>query len=159
MDALTSASGSLAVAISALLLVMGFRLARPARAREWVALAAYAAALAVQTLGALGLLGEAPVPPAAGLRVAGAIALVAGILLAGTPARERRRAAISGAPLPPPRRGIDPVYAGLALVTLGQLLRGPSRAGAVAVAVAALVAAWVAFTPRPRERVGEVSSR
>ncbi|ABS28443.1 hypothetical protein [Anaeromyxobacter sp. Fw109-5] len=145
LDSLTSPTGSLAVAISALLLVLGFRLARPSRAREWLAVAAYAGALASQTAAALGLLGP-PSEPGPGLRVAGGVLLVAGVLLAGAPARARRRAAVGAAPGSRPRR-IDPAYAGLALVLVGQLLRSPTRpAAAVSVAIAVLLAGWVALT-------------
>jgi hypothetical protein len=152
MDALTSPAGSLAIAISALLLVMGFRLARPVRTREWLAIAAYAGALFAQTLGAIGFLGGpvvAPGTPGTPQRLAGAALLVAGILLAGAPSRARRRAAASApASRAPDARSFDPVYAGLALILVGQLLRGPSRPGAISVAVAVLIAGWVALTPR-----------
>jgi hypothetical protein len=149
MDALTSPAGSLAIAISALLLVMGFRLARPVRTREWLAIAAYAGALFAQTLGAIGFLGGPVVAPGTPQRLAGAALLVAGILLAGAPSRARRRAAASApASRAPDARSFDPVYAGLALILVGQLLRGPSRPGAISVAVAVLIAGWVALTPR-----------
>jgi hypothetical protein len=156
LDSLTSPTGSLAVAISALLLVMGFRLARPSRAREWLAVAAYAGALATQTLGALGLLGGEVTAPGTGVRLAGALLLLGGLLLAGSLSRARRRAVVTGAPAPS-RRRIDAVYAGLALILLGQLLRGPSRPAAVSAAVAVLLAVWVALTPRDRAR-GDASS-
>lgn len=147
MDELTSPQGSVALAISALLLVLGFRLARPARAREWAAVGAYAAALVAQALGALGLLPGAALAPGAALRVAGAALLVAGLLLAGKRARARRRAA-ARAETPPDaaRTGPDPVYGGLALVTVGQLLRGPSLGAALAVLVAVAVNGWVALS-------------
>jgi hypothetical protein len=155
MDVLTSPTGSLAIAISALLLVMGFRLARPVRTREWLAIAAYAGALVALTLGALGLLEGPAAAPGLALRLAGLGVLVAGLLLAGSAARARTRAAAhahagaaAGAPQPP---AIDPVYAGLALILVGQLLRGgPSRAGAVSVGVAVLLACWAALTPQAR---------
>jgi hypothetical protein len=149
MDVLTSPAGSLAIAISALLLVMGFRLARPVRTREWLAIAAYVGALFAQTLGAVGFLGDPVVAPGTPQRLAGAALLVAGILLAGAPSRARRRAAAS-APTSraPEARSFDPVYAGLALILVGQLLREPSRPGAISVAVAVLIAGWVALTPR-----------
>jgi hypothetical protein len=163
MDVLTSPAGSLAIAISALLLVMGFRLARPVRTREWLALAAYAGALAAQTLGALGFLMEERVAPGVSLRVAGLALLVFGLLLAGSSARARRRAATGAATgaaaRAPEARTVDPVYAGLALILVGQLLRGPSRAGAISVAVAVLIAGWVALTPRRPERAGQASAR
>jgi hypothetical protein len=157
MDVLTSPTGSLAIAISALLLVMGFRLARPVRTREWLAIAAYAGALVALTLGALGLLEGPAAAPGLALRLAGLGVLVAGLLLAGSAARARTRAAAhahagaaAGAGAPQPT-AIDPVYAGLALILVGQLLRGgPSRAGAVSVGVAVLLACWAALTPQAR---------
>jgi len=156
MDVLTSPAGSLAIAISALLLVMGFRLARPVRTREWLAIAAYAGALVAQTLGALGFLAGPPVVPGAALRIAGLALLVGGLLLAGSSSRARRRAAM-GVPagLVPEARTVDPVYAGLALILVGQLLRGPSRPGAISVAIAVLIAGWVALTPRRAARAGQ----
>ncbi len=151
MDVLTSPSGSLAIAISALLLVMGFRLARPVRSREWLAVAAYAGALFSQTLGAIGIIAGPAVAPGLALRLVGLAVLVIGLLLAGSSSRARRRAAMSAPPARVPEpRSVDPVYAGLALILVGQLLRGPSRAGAISVAVAALISGWVALTPRAR---------
>jgi len=160
MDVLTSPAGSLAIAISALLLVMGFRLARPVRTREWLAIAAYAGALAAQTLGALGFLVGPTVAPGVALRIAGLAVLVVGLLLAGSSSRARRRAAMGApaAPIPEARR-VDPVYAGLALILVGQLLRGPSRAGAISVAVGVLIAGWVALTPGRAARAGQGSTR
>lgn len=160
MDTLTSPAGSLAIAISALLLVLGFRLARPARTREWLAIAAYAGALFAQTLGAVGFLGGPPAAPGAPQRLGGAALLVAGILLAGGPARARGRAAATpGAAAAQAPGSFDPVYAGLALVLAGQLLRGPSRPGAIAVGVAVLIAGWVALTPRREGRAAPMDRR
>ena len=54
-----------------------------------------------------------------------------------------------------PERGatsFDPVYGGLALVTIGQLLRGPSLGGGVAVLVAVVINGWVALTRERRAR-------
>ena len=160
MEVLTSPTGSLAIAISALLLVMGFRLARPARTREWLAIAAYAGALFTLTLGAAGFLCGPPAAPGAPQRLGGAALLVAGILLAGAPARARGRAAANpAAAAAPAPRSFDPAYAGLALVLAGQLLRGPSRPGAIAVGVAVLIAGWVALTPRREGRAAPMDRR
>ncbi len=146
MDELGSPAGSLAIAIAALLLVLGLRLARPARAREWASAVAYAGGLVVQALGAAGLLPGGRVTPGVALRLAGAVLVVAGILLAGKRTRDRRRGApATGAAGP---AAADPVHAGLALVLVGQLLRGPSLAGAVAVLAALAVVGWAAATPR-----------
>lgn len=148
MDDLTSPSGSVALAVSALLLVVGYRLARPGRGRDWLALAAYAVALAAQLLGARGVLPGPAFTAAPAVRIAGAALLVAGLLVAGIPARAQRRAAIEGRARPTTPRGFDPVYAGLGLVLVGQLARMPSFAGAIATIAAAAVCAFVALTPR-----------
>jgi len=150
VDALTSPEGSLALAIGALLLVMGYRVARPDRAREWAAVAAYAAALVAQTLGARGLLQGAVAAPGAALRIAGAVLVVVGLVMAGTAVRARRRAArTSPADAVAPGR-VGPVYAGLAVVLAGQLLRDPSEAGFVVAAIAAPFLFWAALAS-PRE--------
>lgn len=149
MDELTSPSGSVALALSALLLVVGYRLARPDRGREWLALAAYAAALVAQFLGARGLLPGAAFTAGPALRIGGAMLLVVGLFVAGKPSRARRRAAIEGrAQSSPVPRALDPVYAGLSLVLVGQLARAPSLPGAVATIAAAAVCTSVALTPR-----------
>ncbi len=151
MDDLTSPQGSVALAIAALLLVLGFRLARPGRLREWVAVATYAAALAAQLLGARGLLPGRTLAAGGALRIAGAALLVVGLVLAGTSSRARRRAATATRPeqTPVPRR-VDPVYAGLALVLVGQLAREPSLAAGIFTFVAvALCVHLAAISIRP----------
>ncbi|MGB8929952.1 MAG: hypothetical protein WCC48_01745 [Anaeromyxobacteraceae bacterium] len=147
MDELTSPQGSLALGLAALLLVMGFRLARPGRAREWGALVAYLAAVVAQILGARGILPGAVVQAGAASRIVGAVLLVVGLIMAGTPARARRRAAAGVATARERIPGrMDPVYAGLAVVLLGHLLREPSAAGVIAVGLAAPFLAWPAVT-------------
>jgi hypothetical protein len=145
MDELTSSQGSLALAATALLVVVGYRLARPGTGPEWLAVAAYVVALTVQLLGARGLLPGATFAAGPALRVGGALLLVAGLVLAGKRSRARRAAA---APAQPGglQGGAAPVFAGLALVLVGQLARAPSLAGGVATAVAVLgcVAAMLA---------------
>jgi hypothetical protein len=76
------------------------------------------------------------------------VLLVVGLVLAGTSSRARRRAAMN-AGLEPVRstRALNPVYAGLAVVLVGQLLRGPSVAGGVTVLAAVVVNGFVALTP------------
>lgn len=159
MDELTSPQGSIAVAVSALLLVVGYRLARPERGREWVAIAAYALALVVQVLGARELLPGATLVPAPALRIAGSVLLVAGLVLAGKRSRARRHAAAIGRPEPKPPRRPDPVYAGLGLVVVGQLARTPSLAGAIAAIVAVLACAAVALAPERGVGAGERALR
>ncbi|HSN90034.1 MAG TPA: hypothetical protein VLS93_02300 [Anaeromyxobacteraceae bacterium] len=148
MDALTSAAGSLGLAISALLVVLGFRLARPGGGAEWLAFAAYAAAVAATFAAGLERAG-APGAPGTPLRLAGGAALVAGLLVAGSAASRARR---------PPRPGGPPAAgegragpwlpAGFALALAGHLLRNPSRAGAIATATAVVLQAWVALRGR-----------
>jgi len=146
LDDLTSPRGSVALAVSALLLVVGYRLARPERLREWLAVAAYAAALAVQLLGARGLLPGRTLAASGALRIAGAALLVIGLVLAGTSSRARRRVAMAARPEPRPApRTVDPVYAGLALVLVGQLAREPSLAGGISTLAAVVVCGSVAF--------------
>jgi hypothetical protein len=152
MDALTSPEGSVALALCALLVVVGYRLARPDRGREWLAIAAYAAALVASLLGARGLLPGPTAAVAPAVRLAGAALLVLGLLLAGQPSRARRRAARRApgeATRAPP---LDLVYAGLAVVLAGQLARAPSLAGGIATAAGVLVCLAVAATGRAGPR-------
>jgi hypothetical protein len=145
LNELTSPSGALGLATAVLLLVLGHRLVRPARAHEWAAVAAYAAALVALVVGARGLAAAGAPPAAPAVRWTGAALLVAGLVLAGASARARLRAAAAGrAPEAPPRRARVAVHAGLALVLLGQLLRNPSTPGAIACGAAALVLGWAA---------------
>lgn len=140
MDELTSRTGSLGAAIVALLFIVGYRLARPSRGRDWLALAAYAAGLAAQFLGAHALLPGRALVAGAALRIAGAAVIVAGLVTAGRPSRTRRRIPAGGPePSDGPRRGWNPIAAGLVLVLLGQLARAPSTAGVVATALAVVV--------------------
>lgn len=152
MDQLTSPQGTLGLAITALLLVVGYRLARPERAREWVAVGAYAAALVAQHLGARGLLPGPPLATGPAVRLVGSALLVAGLILAGTSARARRRAALraraAAAPAEPVAPRVDAAHAGLALVVVAQLLRQPSTGAAVAAGVAVAVNGWVALAAR-----------
>lgn len=150
MDELTSPQGSLALALAALLLVVGFRLAHPSRGREWSALVAYAVAVVAQPLGARGILPGSVIAAGVPMRILGAILLVAGLVMVGTSARARRRAAAgtSATERSPTAGRLDPVYAGLAVVLLGLLLREPSAAGAIAAGLAAPFLAWPALTSR-----------
>jgi MYXO-CTERM domain-containing protein len=183
LDRLTTPEGSLALAIAALLLVLGYRMLRPERAAAWVAFAGYAAALVVSLLGARGALGTA-VEPAAPVRIGGAALLVLGLLVGARrsrPGRERHRApdaAPAGSDAPPvpsgaartpsgalPTRsgGLPAPHGvasrarpelGLALVLAGHLARAPSAAGAVAVGVAVALLAWTGMRRGAMERGG-----
>ena len=145
---LTSPEASVSLAISALLLVIGFRLAHPARSREWLAVFAYAAALAAQFLGTRGGLPGGLIAPGIALRIVGAALLVVGLVVAGSSSRARRRAAAAhdSPELLPHGQALDPVHAGLALVLVGQLLRGPSVAGGAMVLIATAINLVVART-------------
>lgn len=147
MIELTSPQGTIELAIAALLLVLGYRLARPSRSREWAAFAAYAAGLAGQLLGASGLLRGTVYASGAPLRILGAAALLTGLVIAGAPARARRRAMSNGNPIPAGRAAAA-AHAGLALALVGQFARGPSTAGLAPVLVGAAVNAWVALVSR-----------
>jgi protein-S-isoprenylcysteine O-methyltransferase Ste14 len=163
MDRLTSAEGSLALAISALLLVLGYRFARPARGRDWGAVASYATALVVGLLGARGLLpGTAPASPGPALRLGGAALLLGGLLLAGAAARARAATAPGAlVVIGPYARLRHPLPAGLALVVAGHLLRGPSFPGVVAAlaALAVLASAAAAEDADARRAFGDAWER
>jgi hypothetical protein len=144
--ALTSSPGTLELAIAALLLVLGLRLLRPARLREWIGLVAYAAAVAIQLFGASGLISGAVPAASFWQRILGMGLLVAGLLLTGAPARARRRVRPRGGQ---PKSGADALaHVGLALVVAGQYLRGPSTAGLVASAIGVVVNAACALVAR-----------
>jgi protein-S-isoprenylcysteine O-methyltransferase Ste14 len=148
VEKLTSAEGSLALAITALLLVMGFRLARPARGREWGAITTYATAIVLTLLAAHGLLpGPPPPTPAAPVRIAGAALLVSGLLLAGAAAGVRASTPAGElATTGPYSRVRHPLYIGLVLVVIGNVVRAPSTAGLLSAAAAAVVYASLAIT-------------
>lgn len=152
MDAITSPEGALRLAITVLLAVVGYRVARPTRGRDWVAVLAYVGALAAVLVGER----AAPAaPPHLAVRALGALLLLAGLLVAGAAVRAARRAfppappapRAAGRPAPrPPALVVAPgdrpvVHAGLALVLAGQFLRAPTQLGAMAVAAAVLVLA------------------
>jgi hypothetical protein len=168
MESFTTPEGSFALAIAALLLVLGFRMLRPERAAAWAAFAGYAAALAVSLLGARGLVG-APVEPAAPIRIGGAALLVAGLLVGARrsrPGRERLRVGEAAPTRPgalPTPSGALPTRSGasrarpelgLALVLAGHLARAPSAAGAIAVGVAVVLLAWTGMRRGATERGG-----
>jgi hypothetical protein len=144
-----SAEGALGLAITALLLVLGFRFARPARAREWIAVGAFALALAVTFAGSRGLAPGAVLPAGAGLRLAGAAIFVVGLLLAARAGRTRHLAALGGA-VAFRARAQQALYGGLALVVVGHVARAPSDAGLIASGVGAVTCAAVAFWPERR---------
>jgi hypothetical protein len=140
---MTSPQGSIELAIAALLLMLGYRLLRPSRARGWLGFAAYAAGVVGQLLGALGVLHGSALTAPTWQRLLGIATLVVGLLLAGAPARARRRSASAphaGAAREPLTAG----HLGLALVVAGQFLRGPSTHAVVPALVAVAVNVGIA---------------
>jgi hypothetical protein len=144
-ERLTSPAGALSLAVAALLVVLGVRIAGRARGGA-AAQAAYAAAIVAAVLGAAGILpGPAPAAPAA-VRWVGSALLVAGLLVAGAGSRGGARPD-PAAPARPPARGR--AMLGLTAVLAGHLLRAPSGAGAIAAAAAAAVLAAAAVRRDP----------
>jgi hypothetical protein len=162
MDVLATPENALALARTAVLLVLGHQLARPAHGRAVLALALYAAALVAVFLGARGLApgGAVAAPPAA--RHVGLLLLVAGLVVAVVGARRRDRAragaaarrdgAGNAAPHTARAEGAVAVpagtrwmlHGGLALVLASALLREPSAAAGALTLLAIAAQAWAA---------------
>jgi len=147
MSELLTPEGSLALAIAALQLVLGWRFTLPERGRDVAGFLLYAAAVGLAFAAGRGLLPASP--PLAGalpLRLAGAALLLGGLALAGASQKARLLAgrgalATSG----PYGRLRHPLYVGLALVLAGGVLRAPSAVGAAAAAIAVAHYAWLAL--------------
>lgn len=145
MEALLSPEGSLALAIAALVVVLGWRFTLPERGRDFAGTLVLIAAVAVTFAAGRGLLpGAEPVAVGAAPRISGSVLLVLGLLLAGASFKARlvagrNRLATTG----PYARLRHPLYAGLTLVLVGLLVRSPSRAGALAVLVAVAQYVWL----------------
>ena len=133
MESVLSTEGSLALAISILAIVLGYRFSLPERGRDFAGVAGYVLAIAVTFVSAHWFARAAratDLGPA--WRYAGDASLVIGLLLAGSSFRARLvagrgRLAATG----PYARIRHPLYLGLGLALLGQLLRLPSAAGLV----------------------------
>lgn len=138
MDAILTAEGSLALAISALAIVLGWRFTLPVRGRDLGGVAVYAATLGVTFAAAHGLVpraGALEAGPAA--RLVGGALVILGLALAGASYRARLRAGRGRLATAGPYAWIrQPLHAGLALVLLGHLLRLPSSVGLLATAIA-----------------------
>ncbi len=138
MGAVLTTEGSLALAISALAVVLGWRFALPARGRDLGGVAVYALALGVTYAAAYGLLpqgGAVEAGPAA--RLVGGALMILGLALAGAAYKARLQAGRGRlAVVGPYARIRQPLHVGLALVLMGHLLRLPSSVGLLATAVA-----------------------
>ncbi len=151
MDSILTAEGSLALAISALAIVLGYRFTLPVRGRDFGGLVVYVVAVAVTFAAAHGLVpraGAVEAGPAA--RLLGGALMILGLALAGASFKARLQAGrgrlATGGPY---ARIRQPLHLGLGLVLLGHLLRLPSSAGLLATAVAL---ASRAFTAAAEER-------
>ncbi len=159
MSELLTPAGSLALAIAALQLVLGWRFTLPERGRDVAGFLLYAAAVGLGFAAARGLVPASP--PLAGplaLRLGGAALLLGGLALAGASQKARLLAgrgalATSG----PYRRLRHPLYVGLALVLAGGALRAPTALGIAAAVVAVAHHAWLAVREEreARETFGE----
>jgi len=146
MTSLLTPEGSLALAAAALLVVLGWRFTIAGRPRELLGVLGFVLAVAITLAGALDLVPGSPVRPAPfPVRLAGAALLVGGLLVAGASFRARRAighgALCTGGVY---ARLRHPLYLGLGLALLGNLLRTPNLAGAVAVGFALVLSAWLA---------------
>lgn len=146
MESVLSPEGSLALAISALVVVLGWRFALPERGRDFAGILVFVTAVVLTFAVGRGLVpGSGPTAAGPFLRVTGGALIVAGLLLAGASFKARLlagrgRLAATG----PYARIRHPLYAGLALVLVGHLLRLPSQPGALAVIVALSQYVWLA---------------
>jgi hypothetical protein len=148
LNLFASAEASLGVAIAVLLVVLGFRLARPGSSRGWAALLGYGLAIAATLLADRGILLGPAIEAGTLLRLSGAAVLVVGLLLAGSAARARALpAADTRAGSSSHRRMFPRTAVGLALVLLGFLARSPSLAGGIAVLLDLALVAWAAWPP------------
>jgi protein-S-isoprenylcysteine O-methyltransferase Ste14 len=146
VDAILTAEGSLALAISALAIVLGWRFTLPVRGRDLGGVAVYAVAIGVTFAAAHGLVpraGAVEAGPAA--RLAGGALVILGLALAGASYKARLRAGRGRLATAGPYAWIrQPLHLGLGLVLVGQLLRLPSQAGLLATAVALVSGALTA---------------
>jgi protein-S-isoprenylcysteine O-methyltransferase Ste14 len=151
-----SPEASLGVAIAALLLLLGFRFARPDSPREWLAFVGYAGAIVSTFLASRGVLPGPAADAGQAVRLLGAAVLVLGLVLAGSAVKAGRLGLQEGlAGSGPYRRVRHTPWLGLALVLVGFLARAPSVIGAVTLCLAVLLAFWAALQceviARPRE--------
>ena len=146
MTSLLTPDGSLALATAALVIVLGWRFTLARRARDVAGALGFVLAVAVTLAGAFGLVPGSPAHSAnLPIRLAGAALLVGGLLLAGASFRTRR--GIGPGVLCTGNayaRIRHPLFAGLSLALVGNLLRTPHVAGAVAVTFAVVLYAWLA---------------
>ena len=137
---------SLATATAALLVVLAWRFTNATKLRDVAGIAGFVAAIGVTLAGGLGLVPGSPALEAAmPVRLAGAAGLVGGLLVSGA-SFSARRAGGTGVLC---TSGIharlrQPLHVGLGLALVGNVLRTPTLAGALAVAAALGLFAWLA---------------
>jgi protein-S-isoprenylcysteine O-methyltransferase Ste14 len=155
VESLLSPEGSLALAIAALLAVLGWRFTLPERGRDFAGVLVFVAVVALTFAAGRGLIpGTGAVVAGPLLRLGGAALLVLGLLLAGASFKARLRAGRGRHPeVGPYARIRHPLYAGLTLVLVGHLLRLPSQVGALAVLAAVAQYVWMG-TVEEREARG-----
>ena len=125
MESVLTAEGSLGLAITALVIALGWRFMAPNRGREFGAAFLYATSAALVFAAGRGIVpGARPVAAGLPLRLVGACLLVGGLLLAAASFRARTTAgrthlAVGG----PYARLRHPLYIGLGMVLVGHLLR------------------------------------
>lgn len=155
MSNLLNPEGSLALAIAALQLVLGYRFTLAERGRDLLGLLVYALAVGQTFAAERGFLpGVVPSPVPLQVRLAGAAVLCAGLWLAGASSKARllagRGALATGGAY---SRIRHPLYLGLGLALIGGLLRSPTViGGALAGAAAGVYAALGALDERGAAR-------
>ena len=146
MTSLLDPDGSLALATAALLIVIAWRFTLAGRLRDVAGIGGFAMAVVITMVGGLGLVPASPVHPTTPpVRLAGVALLIGGLLVAGASFRARHAsepgALCTGHVY---ARLRHPLYGGLGLALVGNLLRTPHLAGAVAVGSALGLFAWLA---------------
>jgi protein-S-isoprenylcysteine O-methyltransferase Ste14 len=145
MSELFTPEGSLALAIAALEVVLGYRFTLSERGRDLAGAFTYVIAVALGFAAGRGLISASPpFPVPFAVRIFGAAVLLAGLLLAGASSKARlvagRGRLVTGGPYAYVRH---PLYVGLSLVLAGGLLRAPSAIGGLAAAAAVAQYVWL----------------
>jgi protein-S-isoprenylcysteine O-methyltransferase Ste14 len=145
MSELFTPEGSLALAIAALEVVLGYRFTLSERGRDLAGAFTYVVAVALGFAAGRGLIPASPpmsVPFA--LRIFGGAVLLAGLFLAGASSKARLLAGRGRLVTVGPYAYLrHPLYVGLTLVLVGGLLRDPSAFGGLAAAAAVAQYVWL----------------